>query len=96
MTRFERLREDFATRKIPLNGKKYASDVLEKEYSGMVAFDFSRDFLAHCTQDCVMVPLDGITWSDLGRPGRVVDVLRRVGYRPNFPVEMADETGHRL
>lgn len=66
-----------------------AEDLLMNlEYADIPSFDFSRDILMPSVDRCLFVPLDGVTWSDLGRPERILKVLDEVGFTPNFPREL--------
>ncbi len=72
-----------------------AEEILMKlEYADLASFDFSRDILMRSVDRCLFLPLDGVIWSDLGRPERVLEVLDQLGFRPNFPRELV--TLHQL
>jgi hypothetical protein len=62
--------------------------MLMETYSQMPTFDFSRDLLAPGADNCLIVPLEDVTWNDLGNPDRLVQLLERTEYRPNFPVDL--------
>jgi len=53
-------------------------------YRSIPSFDFSSAFLTQAAGHCAVMPLNGILWSDWGRPERVFDSLRRIGRKPQF------------
>lgn len=57
---------------------------VEKLYESIPEFDFSSTFLSRAASHCAVMPLQGILWSDWGRPERVIESLRRIGRRPLF------------
>jgi mannose-1-phosphate guanylyltransferase len=57
---------------------------IAKLYRSIPAFDFSSALLTQATGHCAVMPLQGILWSDWGRPERVFDSLRRIGRKPQF------------
>ncbi len=64
--------------------KRQEQSAIEKLYESIPAFDFSSNFLARATSHCAVMPLQGVMWSDWGRPERVIESLRRIGRRPLF------------
>jgi mannose-1-phosphate guanylyltransferase len=60
--------------------------VLETIYEAMPAKNFSADLIAQATDQIVVMPTEGIIWSDWGRIERIIETLFRVGRRPNFPM----------
>jgi mannose-1-phosphate guanylyltransferase len=46
--------------------------------------DFSRDVLAARPANLAVLPVEGVAWSDLGTPGRVLAVVARTGIRPGW------------
>lgn len=68
--------------------------LMKLEYTHTPSFDFSRDILMPSVGQCLFLPLDGVIWSDLGRPERVLEVLDQLGFTPNFPRELV--TLHQL
>ncbi len=51
---------------------------------GMTPADFSRDLLQRKTEKVTAAPLQGVTWSDWGRPKRIMDSLANLGKAPLF------------
>jgi hypothetical protein len=51
------------------------------------ACDFSKDFLEQIPDYLAAVELQGVLWSDWGRPRRIASTLRRIGREPAFPLE---------
>jgi len=50
-----------------------------------MASDFSRDLLQYAATDSLMLPMQGLCWSDWGQPDRILQSLARVGMQPHFP-----------
>ena len=46
-------------------------------YQGMEPADFSRDILQAAVDSTLVVPMQGLEWSDWGRPERVLETLER-------------------
>ncbi len=57
---------------------------LVKLYDSIPSFDFSSTLLTQASCQLAVMPLQGVMWSDWGRPERVFDSLRRIGRRPRF------------
>jgi mannose-1-phosphate guanylyltransferase len=78
--------ESFGPIRIGHQGKGRREDraAIAKLYRSIPAFDFSSTFLAQAASQCAVMPLQGILWSDWGRPERVFDSLRRIGKKPQF------------
>ncbi len=57
---------------------------IAKLYRSIPSFDFSSTFLTLAAGHCAVMPLNGVLWSDWGRPERVFDSLRRIGRKPQF------------
>jgi mannose-1-phosphate guanylyltransferase len=56
---------------------------LSAVYEELPARDFSRHFLVRAARESLVIPLDGIFWSDWGRPERLSQSLRKA--RRDFP-----------
>ncbi len=63
---------------------KREADVLARLYEHLAPADFSKDILQPSAKRCLVLPMQGIDWSDWGRPERVEETLARVGRRPLF------------
>jgi mannose-1-phosphate guanylyltransferase len=88
MRRFEKLSQGFravAEHKFSLEAEPL---LMKLEYAALPGFDFSRDILMPSAENCLLLPLDGVIWSDLGRPERILEVLDRLGFTPNFPRDL--------
>lgn len=53
-------------------------------YRTMPSRNFSSDVLARQTDRVAVLTLEGVEWSDWGRPERIVDTLTALGARPSF------------
>ncbi len=53
-------------------------------YHSIPTFDFSATFLTRASADLAVMPLNGVLWSDWGRPERVFSTLRMIGRRPRL------------
>ena len=67
----------------PALGSPAERSALERLYRGLPASDFSRDILAKRPENLAVLPVTGISWEDLGRPGRILAARRRVAYAPS-------------
>ncbi len=57
---------------------------LVRLYDSIPSFDFSATFLTQASGQLAVMPLQGVMWSDWGRPERVFDSLRRIGRKPRL------------
>jgi mannose-1-phosphate guanylyltransferase len=64
---------------------------LEEIYKEISVSDFSRDFLTHITEQCVVFPLLGIQWNDWGQAERIRDSLASIGKAPSFDLAVDTE-----
>lgn len=62
---------------------------VHQAYALMTRASFSRDVLERYPEHLAVSPLSRVTWTDLGSPRRVLDVLARMRVRPTWaePVE---------
>ncbi len=74
--------------------------VLKRLYEFLAPTDFSEDLLRHAADNCMLLPMRGMDWSDWGRPERVAATLARLGRQPLFPFEsmetVKEADNHRL
>jgi mannose-1-phosphate guanylyltransferase len=62
----------------------WETDSVRRLYSRLASTDFSKHVLASRPANLAVLTLDGVGWSDLGRPGRVLAALDRCGGRPQW------------
>lgn len=67
------------------------AEAIARAYRRMPRADFSRDLLQRCPGLAVVLPLEGVEWSDWGRPERIAESLRRVGAQPSWAPPTAVE-----
>ena len=79
MERFERLLRQIGT---PAEGS-----TLQAIYQDMPTQNFSRHVLQPLANQLGVMELNDVTWSDWGRPERIVETLRSMGKKPAFPLE---------
>ena len=79
MERFEGLRRQIGT---PAEGS-----TLQAMYQDMPTRNFSREILQPLAGQLGVMELNDVTWSDWGRPERIVETLRSMGKKPAFPME---------
>jgi mannose-1-phosphate guanylyltransferase len=60
---------------VPLIGTEDESDAIEYIYRAYLPVSFSRDVLERAPQRLAALPLDGVEWSDWGRPERIETVI---------------------
>ncbi len=73
-------------------GSRLEDYALESVYAGMPNRDFSSALLQRAVARLAVVSLDGIYWSDWGRPERIVATLQAIGKVPAFPLECVRAT----
>jgi mannose-1-phosphate guanylyltransferase len=66
-------------RVLPELGTRFEELEIERLYWRLAPIDFSRDLLARNPASLAVLPIDGVQWSDLGEPERVMDVLALLG-----------------
>ncbi len=57
---------------------------VEAAYEMLPTHCFSRDLVGRARQRTIVQRLDGVRWSDWGRPERIEETLRSLGKRPRF------------
>ena len=62
---------------------------LDRLYAGIPTVNFSRQVLAACPGGLAVLRADGLGWSDLGEPGRVLSVLARKGAQSEWRLAAA-------
>jgi len=60
---------------VPLVGTKDETDAIEYIYRAILPVSVSRDVFERAPDRLVAAPLDGVEWSDWGRPERIENVL---------------------
>ncbi len=60
--------------------------LLDQIYSEMPKRNFSSDLLTRAVSEIAVVEMDGVRWSDWGRPERIVTTLSEMGKQPAFPL----------
>lgn len=78
MPRFEELRREV--------GRPAERAVVERIYQDMPERDFSAGVLERGAEHLALMDLDGVRWSDWGRPERVLQTLERLGIGAPFAV----------
>ena len=76
-------------------GSSQEGAVLQEIYEQMPARDFSTDLLARVTDKLAVIELQGVLWSDWGRPERIIRILNALGKRPAFFREPMLKAGSR-
>jgi mannose-1-phosphate guanylyltransferase len=92
MRRFRDLRSTLAHPAGELPEVRVA-EAIERAYQRMPAADFSRDLVQRCPEAALVLPLEGVEWSDWGRPERVATSLQRLGKRGTFEPLVVEATG---
>ena len=85
MKRFEQLEQSIGT---PAEGT-----TLQAIYQDMPSQNFSRQVLQPLAVQLGVMELEGVTWSDWGRPERIVETLQSLGKKPAFPMEVFRGSG---
>lgn len=77
-------------------GSPSAPEVLDYIYSGMPAMNFSADFLQRIPEYIAVMRLEEVSWSDWGRPERIVQSLLAIQKEPAFPQIMEQVIARNL
>ena len=85
MRRFRDLRSVLAHPQGELPEVRVA-EAVERAYQRMPHADFSRDLVQRCPESALVMPLEGLEWSDWGRPERIAESLGRLGRSPVAPL----------
>jgi mannose-1-phosphate guanylyltransferase len=80
MPRFERLGRSIGTSK--------EAQILDEIYHDIPAHDLLSELLRRMPDRAAVIEMNGVLWSDWGKPNRVMDSLRRIGREPAFPVDL--------
>ena len=56
--------------------------ILQSVYAQLPSLNFCSDLLSHCTADLAVIEMDGVLWSDWGRPERIFETLLQIGEKP--------------
>jgi mannose-1-phosphate guanylyltransferase len=73
-------------------GRPGEAAAVERAYEAMPSVNFSRDIVEKAADWTVAMPMDGVHWSDWGRPQRIAETLAKIGKTQSFPPEMVEET----
>jgi len=55
------------------------ASLLDRVYDSLPSADFSVDFLARAVDSTLVFPLEDLSWSDWGRPKRVMQSIEALG-----------------
>jgi mannose-1-phosphate guanylyltransferase len=72
-------------------GSSTEAETLGHIYSRMPALNFSSDFLQRIPGHIAVMTLQGVSWSDWGRPARIVHSLRSIHKEPAFSQNMWED-----
>jgi mannose-1-phosphate guanylyltransferase len=75
----------------PHMGRAGQTDAVAAAYRVMPAVNFSRDIVEPAAERMVAMPMDGVHWSDWGRPQRIAETLAKLGKEHTFPAEIVEE-----
>jgi mannose-1-phosphate guanylyltransferase len=78
MPHFERLSDSIGT--------SQEVRTLDEMYRDMPAHNFSSELLRQVPDQVAVIEMNGVLWSDWGKPERIVRTLRRIGRQPAFPL----------
>ena len=79
MPRFERLSASIGTSK--------EAQILDDIYHDIPAHDLVAELLQRVPERGAVIEMNGVLWSDWGKPTRIIDSLRRIGREPAFPLD---------
>ena len=75
----------------PAMGRPEQKEAVARAYRDMECVNFSRDIVEAASDRMVALPMDGVHWSDWGRPQRIAETLAKIGKTQSFPDGIADE-----
>jgi mannose-1-phosphate guanylyltransferase len=75
----------------PWMGRAKEAEAVAHAYRNMESVNFSRDIVEPAAGRMVAMPMDGVHWSDWGRPQRIAETLARIGKAQSFPAEIVEE-----
>jgi mannose-1-phosphate guanylyltransferase len=79
MPRFERLSCSIGTSK--------EAQILDEIYHDIPAHDLVVELLERVPDRAAVIEMNGVLWSDWGKPTRIIESLRRIGREPAFPLD---------
>jgi mannose-1-phosphate guanylyltransferase len=65
-------------------GTPFEEQALSLSYTDMPQRNFSSDLLQRARGEVAVVELEGVLWSDWGRPERIAATLARIGKKPSW------------
>jgi mannose-1-phosphate guanylyltransferase len=68
----------------PIFGTVFEAETVERLYRGLRSASFPDEVLARHPVNLAVLPVQGVEWSDLGEPRRVMEVCARLGARPRW------------
>ncbi|MFI5349183.1 MAG: sugar phosphate nucleotidyltransferase [Elusimicrobiota bacterium] len=75
----------------PWMGRPEQAEAVALAYRSMESANFSRDIVEPAAGRMVAMPMDGVHWSDWGRPQRIAETLAHIGKTQSFPAEIVEE-----
>ena len=72
-------------------GTEHEGWAVQQAYALMPRANFSRSILEPAPPCLAVSQLPGVTWSDLGSPRRVLQVIRSLGMTPSWAQESTEE-----
>ena len=96
MRRFETLRQVIRAVREERMPREHQALAVEHVYAHLEPADFSRQLLERSADSLLALAMNGVDWSDWGRPERLVGTLARIGKRPAFPSAPAVVDDHGL
>ena len=76
----------------PWMGRAEQAEAVAWAYRSMECMDFSRDIVEPAAKRMLAMPMDGVHWSDWGRPQRIAETLAKIGKTQSFPPECVEES----
>ncbi len=74
----------------PFMGRAGEDEAVAAAYQEMESVNFSRDIVEPAAARMVALPMEGVHWSDWGRPQRIAATLAKIGKPRSFPESNAD------
>ena len=82
---------------LPAAGAQEAArgDVYPRAWFSAAAATNAYEMLQRVPERASVLEMNGVLWSDWGKPTRIMDSLRRIGREPAFPLDCLDRSTGR-
>lgn len=68
-------------------GTSREARILHEIYQDMPAHNCFSELLQRLPEQAVVIEMNGVLWSEWGKPEQIAHTLRRIGRQPAFPLD---------